>query len=58
LTPPGDDGLAGKFLAVLPVDANATVSKDFFSRTPARQSAMAVQGLAPATWLNAVLHGT
>lgn len=46
----GDDGLAGKFLAVLPVDANATVSKDFFSRTPARQSAMAVQGLAPATW--------
>lgn len=46
----GDDGLAGKFLAVLSADADATVSKDFFSRTPARQSSMAVQGLAAGTW--------
>jgi hypothetical protein len=45
-----NDGLAGKFLAVLPADADLDPRKDFFTRTPVRQSAMAVQGLAAGAW--------
>jgi predicted double-glycine peptidase len=45
-----NDGLAGKFLAVLPADADLDPSKDFFTRTPVRQSAVAVQGLAAGAW--------
>lgn len=42
-----DDGLAGKFLAVLPANAaGASASEDFFTRTPRRQSANATAQLA------------
>ncbi len=41
-----DDGLAGKFLAVLPAAVNHASSDDFFTRTPRRQSANAVAQLA------------
>jgi uncharacterized protein len=37
--------LAGKFLAVLPVDSQSNVSAKFFSRTPERKSALALQML-------------
>lgn len=38
--------LAGKFLAVLPAQANVVTSEDFFTRTPRRQSTPAVAQLA------------
>ena len=42
----GEDGLAGKFLAVLPATAKSVSPADFFTRTPRRQSANAVAQLA------------
>lgn len=41
-----DDGLAGKFLAVLPVDSDGVPPNDFFTRAPRRQSANATAQLA------------
>ena len=40
-----NDGLAGKFLAVLPVQGNTHARNDFFSRTPRRQSSPALSAL-------------
>jgi predicted double-glycine peptidase len=40
------DGLAGKFLAVLPAQAQTPALDDFFTRMPERQSAPAVANLA------------
>lgn len=40
-----NDGLAGKFLAVLPVQGNTPARNDFFSRTPRRQSSPALSAL-------------
>jgi hypothetical protein len=37
--------LAGKFLAVLPVKSQSDVAAKFFTRTPERQSALALQTL-------------
>jgi len=45
-----EDGLAGKFLAVLPVDAGLQAQTDFFTRSPVRQSAPAVGNLASQAW--------
>lgn len=45
-----DDGLAGKFLAVLPANAGIATLSDFFTRDPVRQSAPAVSGLASHAW--------
>lgn len=44
------DGLAGKFLAVLPTNDSAIAVETFFTQTPVRQSATAVQGLAAGVW--------
>lgn len=41
-----EDGLAGKFLAILPATADSVPSDDFFTRTPRRQSANATAQLA------------
>lgn len=41
-----DDGLAGKFLAVLPANPGITSLDDFFTKTPRRQSASAKTYLA------------
>lgn len=41
-----DDGLAGKFLAVLPIIPHALVLDDFFTKVPRRQSASAKGQLA------------
>lgn len=45
-----DDGLAGKFLAVLPQDARKEALDDFFTRVPVRQSAPALSNLASQAW--------
>jgi hypothetical protein len=45
-TDKGDAELAGKFLAVLPAQANIVTIEDFFTRTPRRQSTNAVAQLA------------
>lgn len=45
-----DDGLAGKFLAVLPRAARMDVSDDFFTKVPMRQSAPALSNLASRAW--------
>lgn len=45
-----DDGLTGKFLAVLPVSDNTKATDDFFTREPARQSAPAISTLANRSW--------
>jgi predicted double-glycine peptidase len=45
-----DDGLAGKFLAVLPASAGEPARDDFFTRTPVRQSASALASLAAQGW--------
>ena len=44
------DGLAGKFLAVLPVNSPSPGESDFFSRTPIRQSKGAVSDLVHQSW--------
>jgi predicted double-glycine peptidase len=44
-----DDGLAGKFLAVLPASTSVPVSGDFFTRAPVRRSAPALENLAAQT---------
>ncbi len=41
-----DDGLSGKFLAVLPLNADIQTTTDFFTKAPQRQSAQAVQQLS------------
>lgn len=41
-----NDGLAGKFLAVLPTAVESVSSEDFFTKTPYRQSASAALQLA------------
>jgi predicted double-glycine peptidase len=41
-----DDGLAGKFLAILPANPNITSLNDFFTKAPRRQSANAKTQLA------------
>ncbi|MFN4064518.1 MAG: C39 family peptidase [Parazoarcus communis] len=45
-----NDGLAGKFLAVLPQDAQVVAQDDFFTRVPVRQSASALSNLASKAW--------
>lgn len=45
-----DDGLAGKFLAVLPIGARIQRLDDFFTQKPVRQSAPAVSILANRSW--------
>lgn len=45
-----DDGLAGKFLAVLPANAQTPALDDFFTRAPVRQSAPALSTLASQAW--------
>jgi uncharacterized protein len=40
-----NDGLAGKFLAILPVHSNTHVKNDFFSLTPRRHSSPALSAL-------------
>ena len=45
-----DDGLAGKFLAVLPAQATTPAKDDFFTRAPVRQSAPALSDLASQAW--------
>lgn len=44
------DGLAGKFLAVLPVNSQSPGESDFFSRTPIRQTKGAVSDLVHQSW--------
>ena len=45
------DGLAGKFLAVLPAKSTTTFpTNDFFTRSPVRQSTAAVSNLASGHW--------
>ncbi|MBA4262621.1 MAG: peptidase C39 [Comamonadaceae bacterium] len=45
-----DDGLAGKFLAVLPANAQTPALDDFFTRAPVRQSAPVISNLASQAW--------
>lgn len=45
-----DDGLAGKFLAVLPANAATPALDNFFTRAPLRQSAPALANLAAQAW--------
>jgi len=42
--------MAGRFLAVLPVDAGLQAQTDFFTRSPVRQSVPAVDNLASQSW--------
>ncbi len=44
-----EDGLAGKFLAVLPTSSTSVLQGDFFTRQPQRMTALAVTGLVSAT---------
>ncbi len=45
-----NDGLTGKFLAVLPIGASAQKLDNFFTQKPVRQSAPAVSTLANRFW--------
>lgn len=45
-----NDGLAGKFLAVLPAGTPSPSMDDFFTRAPVRQSAPALSSVAAQTW--------
>lgn len=45
-----EDGLAGKFLAVLPANSAMPAMNGFFARAPVRQSATAVANVAAQSW--------
>lgn len=45
-----NDGMAGKFLAVLPTNAPTPAAENFFTRAPVRQSAPALSNMAAQTW--------